>query len=318
MNHVNKLLSVFISVVILFSLCSFSSLLSVQGQDETTIIGYGPVGGDIVMPYAGSYSDGTIYIADIFGISLFEAETGAFIRSFPVESPMYKDLQLIDSLRMVSTIFGNGSGMNPGQYTPQENITTNHSLQILSTQECVIVEDAKSLSVYSLEEGKKVRSIALPEISTPHEDSSVQSLYCAVDDQLYILSLERYPTEDDLTGIQLELFILDNQGSVLRNYIIDDSQLSSSYRTLSSFSVSPDQSKIVFCSLDTLCITDAEGKVLLEYNYEDKQEPLQFTSFFNNDTLYASGMNIDGLMSMEGCQIVPWKLVEEDEILSIE
>ncbi len=316
MNHFRKIVSVFISVAILFSLCSFSSLLSVQGQNETTIIGYGPVGGDIVMPYAGSYADGIVYIADIFGISLFEADTGAFIRSFPVESPMYKDLQLIDSLRMISTLFSNGPMMNPGQFTPQETTTISPSLQILSTNECVIVEDAKSLSVYSLDEGKKVRSISLPEISTPHEDGYVQSMYCTVDDQLYILSLEEYVAEDDQTRIQLELFILDHNGNVLRSFQIQETEFF--YSTLVSFSVSPDQSKIIFCSFDTLYITDAEGKILLEYDYEEKGEVLQLISFFNNDTLYASGMNIEGLMSMEGCQIVPWKIIEEDEKLTLE
>jgi len=316
MNHFRKIVAVFISVAILFSLCSFSSLLSVQGQDETTIIGYGPVGGDIVMPYAGSYADGIVYIADMFGISLFEAETGSFIRSFPVESPMYKDLQLIDSLRMISSLFSNGPFMNPGQFTLRENITVKHSLQILSTNECVIVEDAKSLSVYSPEEGKKVRSIALPELSTPHEDSYVQSMYCTVDDQLYILSLEEYVTEDDQTETQLELFILDNNGSVLRKIQIEETEFF--YSTLISFSVSPDKSKIVFCSPDTLYIVDAEGKILLEYDYEDKEEALQFASFFNDDTLYASGINIEGLMNMEGCQITPWRIIEEDEKLSLE
>jgi len=319
-NHYREVVSVFISIVILFSLCSFSSLPSVKGQNESTIIGYGPIGGDLVMPYAGSYADGIVYIADIFGISLFEAETGTFIRRFPVESPMYKDLQLVDSLRMISSIFGNGPVINPGQYTPQENITIKPSLQILSTNECVIVEDAKSLSVYSLVEGKKVRSIPIPEFSSPHEESSVQSMYCVVDDQLNILSLEKYSTgEDHTTETQLELFVLDNKGDVLQSFVIEDTQLSSDpYPTLISFSVSPDRSKIAFCSIDTVCITDAEGKVLLEYNYEEKEEALQFTSFFNNDTLYASGLNIDGLMSMKGCQIIPWKIVEEDDKLSLD
>ncbi len=141
-------------------------------------------------------------------------------------------------------------------------------------------------------------------------------MYCSVDDQLYILSLEEYVAEDDQTEIQLELFILDNNGSVLRRIQIEETEFS--YSTLISFSVSPDKSKIVFCSLDTLYITNAEGKILLEYNYEEKEEAIQFTSFFNNDTLYASGMNIEGLMNMEGCQIVPWKIVEEDEKLSLE
>jgi hypothetical protein len=314
-----KAVSICIVVVMMVSLSLFPTHHKVLGQAVTSIIGHGPVAGDIVMPMASTYADGTVYVLDIFGISQFDAKDGTFLQSFPIQSDVnsYKNLNLVEMLRLFSSLNSSDPITDPTEITLMGIDGIIPSLGISKSNECIVADSPDTFGVYAADSGDRIRSISLPALSDPHDNASSTSLYCVVGDHIHILSMEHYlldenPDQDVET--QLEWMVIDTSGNEVQRVILEDSFFDSSIYSpfIGTFAVAPDESKIAFCTLDTLYILTSEGETLVAYNFDDRDESISTIAFFDNTTLYTSGFNMDGLMSMEGCYLSTLEMQQKE------
>jgi hypothetical protein len=321
----NKAVSICIVVIMMVCLFLSPNHRKVLGQAETSIMGHGPVEGNIVMPMASTYAGGIVYVLDIFGISQFDAADGTFLKSFPIQSDAnsYKNLNLVEMLRMFSSLSSSEPITDPTQTNLMAIDRMFPSLGISQSKECIVAENKDTFGVYAADSGERIRSISLPAVSNPHKNASTSSLFCVVGDHIHILSLEQYPLDenpdqDDET--QLEWMVIDTSGNEVQRILLEDSFFDSSvyFPAIASFSVAPDESKIAFCTLDTLYVLNFDGETLVTYNFDDRGESISTISFFDDTTLYTSGFNMDGLMSLEGCYISTLEMQQKEEKYTLE
>ncbi|MDD4029036.1 MAG: copper amine oxidase N-terminal domain-containing protein [Caldisericia bacterium] len=325
MQDSKKAISLCIVLFMMFSLVLFFSHPSASGQAETSIIGYGPVEGDIVMPITSTYANGIVYVLDILGVSQFDASNGTFLQSFPIQSETntYKNLNLIEMLRMLSTLDSGDAITDPTQtsFLGIDGIVP--SMGITKSNECIVAEDWDTLGVYAIDNGERIRSITLPALSKPQEDSACSSLFHVVGDHIHILSLEHvrlHDNPDENYKTRLVWRSMDTSGNEIQRVVLNDTYFDSMFYSplISSFAVSPDESKFVFCTSSCLFLVDAEGNTLVEYNFEELDEFINVVSFFNNTTLYTSGLNMDAFMSLEGCNLSPLKIQHDEKQTSLQ
>lgn len=321
MRIIKRSLAVFLSIVLLFSILVFQ-LNPVSADSKSTIIGSGPIYGDTLFPFAGTYYKDSLYIQDAYGVSSFDAETLKFDKRFPVQSSvgMLSNLDFIDFLRIFSS--GDSSADITNPVDMPQNHTIQPSLGITSDGECIIAEDSSSFGVYNIDSGEKIRSLSVPEFSHTFENCSSFKHFQVLNDTIYILGIivedqeEVYITKSQV--YHLEFISMDKNGENIQHVLLDDcvsgfeeTAMFASLILLRSFSISPGESKLAFLFGSKLIIASNNGAILAEKDFSDSDDFLNLISFYDENTLYTSGLNIDSILALEGCSITSYKLNEE-------
>ncbi|MCK5848137.1 MAG: hypothetical protein KAH01_02935, partial [Caldisericia bacterium] len=90
----------FMCILCFFLVVSFSSFTVADEKSKSTIIGYGPIAGDLVQPSSTVEYDGKLYVLDITGISVFDIETKELIDKHVVscQKNFLPDFEKIENL----------------------------------------------------------------------------------------------------------------------------------------------------------------------------------------------------------------------------
>jgi len=310
--------------ILLSSLFNFSKTVSGEEVINHKIAGYGPLGGDFLLPTSAKFDDKYFYIMDTFGISIFDIKSGEFVKELKVSTGQS---EFVSQIFEINSFFQILRMMKEPEEDPLGKVEYIPTIDFaLDSKGLIYVLGFDGINIYRPETGEILNKIP---ISIPKEFK---------EKRVNIVSFKIY--KDIAYIFTSSIPIGEEEGKakiVILKYDIDKRDFSGSIELSGSeeeaFSLIPfdfaisTEEKIVVAgtqlnlglSIPSIGIYAFEnsGKFLCSYPDDDEEEIPSFIPLsldFQDDTILASGL-VTGMMGMpaERTAIVKFKLGNDEE-----
>ncbi|MDD4615386.1 MAG: hypothetical protein PHI40_08305, partial [Caldisericia bacterium] len=220
----NRLVSLCVVCCLLFVFCF--TFAEADEKKQSTIIGYGPVAGDLVQPSSTVVHDGKLYVLDQTGISVFDLETKKLIDKHLAS--YQKDV--LSNLESVQDLDSYNYGLTrslPLNYSPvgenlYSSIFTNQPYYVqpamcLDSNQNLYIASQDGIQVLSIESMTPKTVLSYPkEIIEQEKDTYINIVTMKLyNDQLFLLKTVYYIYEGQLSNT---FYQLDLKGNILNTF----------------------------------------------------------------------------------------------------
>lgn len=330
MKNLKRLTSLLIVLFVFFgSLFSFNELTFGEVVNQK-IAGYGPLQGDLLLSSSAKFDDKYIYIMDSFGISMFDRESGDFVKEIKVntgQSEFYSQIfevnsffQLIKAMEDTAVLMNLLSSLlDKVNYIPTIDFA-------LDSKGLIYFLDFDGISIYNPKNNELLDKIDLNLTEENHKEKSIKFVSFKIyEDSIYILVFS-LPFGNEIKGGRAELLKYD----ISKKEVISKIELMISEDedfTIIPFDFAISQDRIIALiglqlDIDSLLPTigiytfNESGKLLCSYPGNNEETPsfMPNSIDFQNNTILTTGL-ISGMMGMptERTSIIKLELVSSEE-----
>jgi hypothetical protein len=202
------------------------SLAEADEKKQSTIIGYGPIAGDLIKPSSSVVSDGKLYVLDQTGISIFDLETQKLIDKHHASYQM----DILSNVETVKDLCSYHYGLTrslPLNYSPigeslYSSIYTNRPYYVqpamcLDSNQNLYIASQDGIHVLSIESMTPKTILSYPkEILEQEKDTYINIITMKLyNDQLFLLKTVYYVYQGQLSNT---FYQLDLNGNIVHTF----------------------------------------------------------------------------------------------------